>query len=128
MSFLRHREIYQADDLTLLADFFLLADSLTERRLDHRSVAHRLDEFPCWLFLAGCSPALPASASPADCDCERPIDSLQRLYSVAPELRLVWCGQRRALSVKRTQSRRQIKWPVLTRPQMAAFEVITEEQ
>src|SRR5438128_8974857 len=29
-------------------------------------------------------------------------------------------------SVKTTQSRRRLKWPVLTRPQMAAFEVITE--
>jgi len=35
-------------------------------------------------------------------------------------------GQERVRSVKTTQSRRRIKWPVLTRPQMAAFEVITE--
>ena len=35
-------------------------------------------------------------------------------------------GQDGVRSVKRTQSRRRLKWPVLTRPQMAAFEVITE--
>jgi hypothetical protein len=35
-------------------------------------------------------------------------------------------GQEGVRSVKRTQSRPRFKWPVLTRPQMAAFEVITE--
>jgi len=35
-------------------------------------------------------------------------------------------GQDGVRSVKRTQSRPRLKWPVLTRPRMAAFEVITE--
>lgn len=37
-------------------------------------------------------------------------------------------GQEGVRSVKTTQSRRRFKWPVLSRPQMAAFEVITEER
>ena len=122
MSFLRHREIYQADNLLLKDDPSLLR----ERQTSCRSRAHRLDEFPGWLFLAGCSPALPASASPAGADCERTIGRLQELYSAKPSHAPVWYGQQRRASVKRTQSRRRLKWPVLTRPQMAGFEVITE--
>src|ERR1019366_4188684 len=51
MSFLRHREIFPSDGgVSLAAD----------------APAHRLDEFPAGFSLAGCSPAVPASASPAE--------------------------------------------------------------
>lgn len=130
MSFLRHREIYQVDQLVLLVDFLLCADSLRlrERQAGRRPRPHRLDEFPDWLFLAGCPPALPASASPAAADCESAINRLQELFSAIRRYTLVSRGQLRASRVKRTKSRRRIKWPVLTRPQMAGFEVITEDK
>jgi hypothetical protein len=48
MSFNRHREIYPSDE-----------DAGSTSVL-----AHRLDEFPAGYSLAGCAPALPASASP----------------------------------------------------------------
>jgi len=49
MSFKRHQEIYP-----------------NNRGVDHGAdaSAHRLDEFPTGYSLTGCSPALPASASP----------------------------------------------------------------
>ena len=53
MSFLRHGEIYhcgEGDEGATLQD---------------RAPAHRNDEFPAGYSSAGCSPALPASASPA---------------------------------------------------------------
>jgi len=50
MSFLRHREIYPSDG--------------GQAHLGP-APAHRLDEFPAGYSLAGCSPAEPASASPA---------------------------------------------------------------
>jgi putative transposase len=56
MSFFRHREIYRP-----------MWDS-SWRSLGATTAAaptHRLDEFPAGYSLAGCSPALPASASPA---------------------------------------------------------------
>jgi hypothetical protein len=49
MSFLRHREIYPSDGGPTLPG---------------QAPAHRLDEFPAGYSLAGCSPAVPASASP----------------------------------------------------------------
>ena len=53
MSFLRHTEIYQSDELR------------SERaRLRSHALAHRLDEFPVGYSLASCSPAELASASP----------------------------------------------------------------
>jgi len=48
MSFERHREIYPSDEDASLTGV----------------LAHRLDEFPAGYSLAGCAPALPASASP----------------------------------------------------------------
>jgi hypothetical protein len=48
MSFLRHREIFPSDEDAGIASV----------------LAHRLDEFPVDYSLAGCAPALPASASP----------------------------------------------------------------
>ena len=57
MSFFRHEEIYRSD-----VEFF--RQKLGAARL--RSLAHRLDESPAGYSLAGCSPAEPASASPAN--------------------------------------------------------------
>src|SRR5688572_26828557 len=54
MSFFRHREIYQSD-----------VRPWKEEQPVGRSPIHRLDEFPAGYSLAGCAPALPASASPA---------------------------------------------------------------
>lgn len=48
MSFNRHREIYPSDEDAGITSV----------------LAHRLDEFPAGYSLAGCAPALPASASP----------------------------------------------------------------
>ena len=50
MSFLRHGEISPFDEGVIPED---------------HAPAHRTDEFPAGYSLAGCSPALPASASPA---------------------------------------------------------------
>src|ERR1019366_3784009 len=50
MSFLRHGEIYHFDEGVIPAD---------------HALAHRNDEFPAGYSLAGCTPAEPASASPA---------------------------------------------------------------
>jgi hypothetical protein len=49
MSFLRHQEIYPFDEGAVARG---------------HALAHRTDEFPVGYSLAGCSPALPASASP----------------------------------------------------------------
>ena len=51
MSFLRHGEIYHFDEGAIALD---------------RALAHRNDEFPAGYSLAGCAPAEPASASPAE--------------------------------------------------------------
>jgi hypothetical protein len=51
MSFLRHGEIYHFDEGAILED---------------RAPAHRNDEFPAGYSLAGCTPAEPAAASPAE--------------------------------------------------------------
>jgi hypothetical protein len=51
MSFLRHGEIYPFDKGAITQD---------------RAPAHRKDESPAGYSLAGCTPAEPASASPAD--------------------------------------------------------------
>ena len=58
MSFLRHREIYRSDGLDLRWS------GAQSARL--HAPTHRFDEFPTGYSLAGCSPAEPASASPAD--------------------------------------------------------------
>jgi hypothetical protein len=55
MSFFRHREIYQSD-----------VRLWKREQLENRSPIHRLDEFPAGYSLAGCAPALPASALPAE--------------------------------------------------------------
>jgi putative transposase len=56
MSFFRHEEIYRSDGEALKNGESVETDS----------PAHRLDESPAGYSSAGCSPAEPASASPAD--------------------------------------------------------------
>jgi putative transposase len=56
MSFFRHEEIYQSD-VGILKN---------GESAETNSPAHRLDESPAGYSSAGCSPAEPASASPAD--------------------------------------------------------------
>ncbi len=50
----------------------------------------------------------------------------KRKQNVRSEVSSELPGQDGVRSVKTTQSRPRLKWPVLTRPRMAAFEVITE--
>jgi len=57
MSFLRHREIYRSDG----------------NGRDAAAPVHHCDEFPTGYSLAGCSPAEPASASPAAFNLSGPI-------------------------------------------------------
>ena len=52
MGFLRHEEIYRSDEEARSGGWAAPG-------------AHRFDEFPAGYSLAGCSPAEPASASPA---------------------------------------------------------------
>ena len=60
MSFFRHEEIYRSD-----------VESRTEGEpTETGSPDHRLDESPAGYSLAGCSPALPASASPTENHCD----------------------------------------------------------
>jgi putative transposase len=56
MSFFRHEEIYRSD----------VEDLKNGESAETNSPAHRLDESPAGYSSAGCSPAEPASASPAD--------------------------------------------------------------
>ncbi len=58
MSFSRHGEIYRSDGLGFVG--------AGRRARWADAPAHRLDEFPAGYSLAGCSPAEPASASPAE--------------------------------------------------------------
>jgi transposase InsO family protein len=60
MSFFRHGEIYQSDE-----------EGSSGERPKSRSPAHRPDESPTGYSLASCSPAEPASASPAERHPER---------------------------------------------------------
>src|SRR5262249_59365694 len=57
MSFLRHERIYQSDGLSL--------GQGRNKQSPASPLPHRLDESATGYSLAGCSPALPASASPA---------------------------------------------------------------
>jgi putative transposase len=56
MSFFRHEEIYRSD----------VGSEVEGEPADTGSPDHRLDESPAGYSLAGCSPAEPASASPAE--------------------------------------------------------------
>ena len=58
MSFSRHGEIYRSDGLGFVG--------AGRRARWADAPAHRLNEFPAGYSLAGCSPAEPASASPAE--------------------------------------------------------------
>ena len=68
MSFLRHRQIYQSD----------VASNRRRCRFRLRLRAHRLDEFAASYSLAGCTPALPASASPAGSILKQPAERVNR--------------------------------------------------
>ena len=58
MSLPRHEEIYRSDGPDLCR-----SGAQSERL---HAPTHRLDEFPAGYSLAGCAPAEPASASPAE--------------------------------------------------------------
>ena len=60
MSFFRHEEIFQSD----------MGSLIQGKPAETGSPAHRLDESPAGYSSAGCSPAVPASASPAGSHCE----------------------------------------------------------
>ena len=69
MSFLRHRQIYQSDAVSGFNRKQGLQPCLRN---------HRLDEFAASYSLAGCSPAEPASASPAGSIFNRPAQLVNR--------------------------------------------------
>src|SRR5712692_9846852 len=79
MSFFRHREIFRSDDR--------FRAGMPERTNYGPPQPHRLDEFPAGYSSAGCSPAEPASASPAAGHCA--------LHSVYPS----WIYHRTANTV-----------------------------
>jgi hypothetical protein len=81
MSFLRHREIFPSDEDASVAG----------------ALAHRLDEFPAGYSLAGCAPALPASASPTASEYAVAL-SCRSMTSHAP-VNCVLTKRRRAPSV-----------------------------
>ena len=56
MSFFRHEEIYRPMDVRIVPG----------RPAQDRPRPHRYDEFPAGYSSAGCAPAKPASASPAE--------------------------------------------------------------
>jgi putative transposase len=66
MSFFRHEEIYRSDE----------GSGPEGEPVETGSPDHRLDESPAGYSSTGCSPAEPASASPAgnDCDAEEDIE------------------------------------------------------
>jgi hypothetical protein len=70
MSFFRHRQIYQSDIPQLQAGGETVSGSTPG--------AHRLDEFAASYSLAGCTPALPASASPAGSILKQPAETANR--------------------------------------------------
>ena len=74
MSLFRHQEIYRSD----------------VGRRDERIAApyHRCDEFPAGYSLAGCSPAEPASASPANPSLGGPV-SCDNLSAVNGDVSLI---------------------------------------
>ena len=74
MSFFRHQEIYRSD----------------VGRRDERIAApyHRCDEFPAGYSLAGCSPAEPASASPANPSLGGPV-SCDNCFAVNGDVSLI---------------------------------------
>ena len=68
MSFFRHRQIYQPD----------VTSNRGRCRFRLRPRAHRLDEFAASYSLAGCTPALPASSSPAGSILKQPAQTVNR--------------------------------------------------
>ena len=66
MSFLRHGQIYQSD----------VVSGWRRSCFRLRPRSHRLDEFAASYSSAGCTPALPASASPAGSILNQPAESV----------------------------------------------------
>src|SRR5208282_5122492 len=98
MSLLRHGEIYPSDGGAIDID---------------RAPAHRWDEFPAGYSLAGCSPAEPASASPAGAYSE--VQSYRRssVFHRTADSVLTGCltsgGRRRRMSIFRLNSTRKYR-------------------
>ena len=76
MSFLRHGQIYPSD-----IDFKNRGQAFVQLRPE----LHRLDEFATGYSLAGCTPALPASASPALFMFNEPAETVNHHLSRAGE-------------------------------------------
>src|SRR5579863_1580001 len=66
MSFSRHRQIYQSD----------VVSARRRSSFPPRPRSHRLDEFAASYSSAGCTPALPASASPAGSIFDHPAETV----------------------------------------------------
>ena len=80
MSFFRHREIYRSD-----------VSRVVRERRNHRSRPHCLDEFPSGYSLAGCSLALPTSASPAGPHSAMPANRCARIIQPTANYVLTFC-------------------------------------
>jgi hypothetical protein len=91
MSFFRHRQIYQSDVIS------------TQRRsrLRLRLRAHRVDEFAASYSLAGCTPALPASASPAGSILKQPAETVNRSLRKVGEFSTGTMGNFQSVLTKR---------------------------
>src|SRR3974377_1335317 len=104
MSFLRHGEIYRSD---------VASANAGSSRWSLPPALIGLDEFPAGYSLAGCSPAGPASASPAAGQCEVNSSCRSRIFHRTSNSVLTGCltpgGKRR---VKRAADR-QIAIPLL---------------
>jgi hypothetical protein len=72
MSFPRHGQIYR----------WPLAKTLEAKPLQLRPQCHRIDEFATGYSLAGCSPAEPASASPAGFIFIPPAETVNRHHQL----------------------------------------------
>ena len=79
MSFFRHKEIFPSDGGATYSGY---------------APAHRLDEFPASYSLAVCSPAWPASASPAGNHFEVPALRRTMIFQPTASCRLTGCLSR----------------------------------
>lgn len=90
MSFLRHKEIYQSDEIRSIG-----SDSADA------PLTHRADEFPVGYSSEGCSPAVPPSASPTVVDCASTVRQKAKAYFRSSEKEgWILHGQQEAEGVK----------------------------